>query len=183
MGSVSMENEEIIGILDLTLLDRGASEEDLIGLCERAVAHGTAAVCVFSEHVGFVRSHLPEEVRVASVVGGFPEGWRDPSEVSRAISQSVDEGADEIDCVLEPKQQDGFPGESELALLLAMREASRDKILKVIIETPLLDEHSIRATSRLAMASGADFVKTCTGKRGDCTDDDARILSLSLIHI
>ena len=44
MGSVSMENEEIIGILDLTLLERGASEEDLIGLCERAVAHGTAAV-------------------------------------------------------------------------------------------------------------------------------------------
>ena len=79
MGSVSMENEEIIRILDLTLLDRGASEEDLIGLCERAVAHGTAAVCVFSEHVGFVRSLLPEEVRVASVVGGFPEGWRDPS--------------------------------------------------------------------------------------------------------
>ena len=87
-------------------------------------------------------------------------------------------GADEIDCVLEPRLHDGFPGESELALLLAMREASRDKILKVIIETPLLDEHSIRATSRLAMASGVDFVKTCTGKRGDCTDEDARILSM-----
>ena len=52
------------------------------------------------------------------------------------------------------------------------------KTLKVIIETPLMDEHSIRATSRLAMASGADFVKTCTGKRGDCTDEDARILSM-----
>ena len=178
MGSVSMDNGDIIGILDLTLLDRGASEEDLVRLCERAVAHGVAAVCVFSEHVGFVRSLLPEEVRVASVVGGFPVGWRDPSEVSRAISQSVDEGADEIDCVLEPRLHDGFPGESELALLLAMREASRDKILKVIIETPLLDEHAIRATSRLAMASGADFVKTCTGKRGDCTDEDARILSM-----
>ena len=178
MGSVSMDNGDIIGILDLTLLDRGASEEDLARLCERAVTHGVAAVCVFSEHVGFVRSILPEEVRVASVVGGFPVGWRDPSEVSRAISQSVDEGADEIDCVLEPRLHDGFPGESELALLLAMREASRDKILKVIIETPLLDEHSIRATSRLAMASGADFVKTCTGKRGDCTDEDARILSM-----
>ena len=41
-----------------------------------------------------------------------------------------------------------------------------------------MDEHSIRATSRLAMASGADFVKTCTGKRGDCADEDARILSM-----
>ena len=115
---------------------------------------------------------------MASVVGGFPVGWRDPVKVSKAITEAIDFGTDEIDCVLEPQLHDGFPGESELALLLAMREASGDKILKVIIETPLLDEHSIRATSRLAMASGADFVKTCTGKRGDCTDEDARILSM-----
>ena len=178
MGSVSMGNGNIIRILDLTLLDRGASEEDLIRLCERAVTHRAAAVCVFSEHVRFVRDLLPEEVRVASVVGGFPVGWRDPVKVSKAITEAIDFGTDEIDCVLEPQLHDGFPGESELALLLAMREASGDKILKVIIETPLLDEHSIRATSRLAMASGADFVKTCTGKRGDCTDEDARILSM-----
>ena len=173
-----MGNGDIIRILDLTLLDRGASEEDLIRLCERAVTHRAAAVCVFSEHVRFVRDLLPEEVRVASVVGGFPVGWRDPVKVSKAITEAIDFGTDEIDCVLEPPLHDGFPGESELALLLAMREASGDKILKVIIETPLLDEHSIRATSRLAMASGADFVKTCTGKRGDCTDEDARILSM-----
>ena len=178
MGSVSMGNGNIIRILDLTLLDRGASEEDLIRLCERAVTHRAAAVCVFSEHVRFVRDLLPEEVRVASVVGGFPVGWRDPVKVSKAITEAIDFGTDEIDCVLEPQLHDSFPGEAELALLLAMREASGDKILKVIIETPLLDEHSIRATSRLAMASGADFVKTCTGKRGDCTDEDARILSM-----
>ena len=178
MGSVSMGNGDIIRILDLTLLDRGASEEDLIRLCERAVTHRAAAVCVFSEHVRFVRDLLPEEVRVASVVGGFPVGWRDPVKVSKAITEAIDFGTDEIDCVLEPQLHDSFPGESELALLLAMREASGDKILKVIIETPLLDEHSIRATSRLAMASGADFVKTCTGKRGDCSDEDARILSM-----
>ena len=178
MGSVSMGNGDIIRILDLTLLDRGASEEDLIRLCERAVTHRAAAVCVFSEHVRFVRDLLPEEVRVASVVGGFPVGWRDPVKVSKAITEAIDFGTDEIDCVLEPQLHDSFPGESELALLLAMREASGDKILKVIIETPLLDEHSIRATCRLAMASGADFVKTCTGKRGDCSDEDARILSM-----
>ena len=82
MGSVSMGNGDIIGILDLTLLDRGASEEELIRLCERAVAHRVAAVCVFSEHVRFVRGLLPEEVKVASVVGGFPVGWRDPTKVS-----------------------------------------------------------------------------------------------------
>ena len=178
MGSVSMGNGDIIGILDLTLLDRGASEEDLVRLCERAVAHRVAAVCVFSEHVRFVRSLLPEEVKVASVVGGFPVGWRDPTKVSKAISEAIDFGADEIDCVLEPTPNGGDSSEEDLQILSAMRDACGEKTLKVIIETPLMDEHSIRATSRLAMASGADFVKTCTGKRGDCTDEDARILSM-----
>ena len=178
MGSVSMGNGDIIGILDLTLLDRGASEEELIRLCERAVAHRVAAVCVFSEHVRFVRSLLPEEVKVASVVGGFPVGWRDPTKVSKAISEAIDFGADEIDCVLEPTPNGGVSSEEDLQILSAMRDACGEKTLKVIIETPLMDEHSIRATSRLAMASGADFVKTCTGKRGDCTDEDARILSM-----
>ena len=178
MGSVSMGNGDIIGILDLTLLDRGASEEELIRLCERAVAHRVAAVCVFSEHVRFVRSLLPEEVKVASVVGGFPVGWRDPTKVSKAISEAIDFGADEIDCVLEPTPNGGVSSEEDLKILSAMRDACGKKTLKVIIETPLMDEHSIRATSRLAMASGADFVKTCTGKRGDCTDEDARILSM-----
>ena len=178
MGSVSMGNGDIIGILDLTLLDRGASEEDLVRLCERAVAHRVAAVCVFSEHVRFVRSLLPEEVKVASVVGGFPVGWRDPTKVSKAITEAIDFGADEIDCVLEPTPNGGVSSEEDLQILSAMRDACGEKTLKVIIETPLMDEHSIRATSRLAMASGADFVKTCTGKRGDCTDEDARILSM-----
>ena len=178
MGSVSMGNGDIIGILDLTLLDRGASEEELIRLCERAVAHRVAAVCVFSEHVRFVRSLLPEEVKVASVVGGFPVGWRDPTKVSKAITEAIDFGADEIDCVLEPTPNGGVSSEEDLQILSAMRDACGEKTLKVIIETPLMDEHSIRATSRLAMASGADFVKTCTGKRGDCTDEDARILSM-----
>ena len=178
MGSVSMGNGDIIGILDLTLLDRGASEEELIRLCERAVAHRVAAVCVFSEHVRFVRSLLPEEVKVASVVGGFPVGWRDPTKVSEAISEAIDFGADEIDCVLEPTPNGGVSSKEDLQILSAMRDACGEKTLKVIIETPLMDEHSIRATSRLAMASGADFVKTCTGKRGDCTDEDARILSM-----
>ena len=178
MGSVSMGNGDIIGILDLTLLDRGASEEELIRLCERAVAHRVAAVCVFSEHGRFVRSLLPEEVKVASVVGGFPVGWRDPTKVSKAITEAIDFGADEIDCVLEPTPNGGVSSEEDLQILSAMRDACGEKTLKVIIETPLMDEHSIRATSRLAMASGADFVKTCTGKRGDCTDEDARILSM-----
>tara|TARA_B100000035_G_scaffold175175_1_gene149467 strand:+ start:260 stop:994 length:735 start_codon:yes stop_codon:yes gene_type:complete len=178
MGSGIMEDSEIVSILDLTLLDRGASEEELASLCLRAEKYRTAAVCVFSEHVRYVRNKLSENIRVAAVVGGFPRGWRDPSKISQAIMEAIESGADEIDCVLEPREDGVSVGEEELLMLSSMKESCQGKTLKVIIETPLLDERSIRAVCRMAMASGADFVKTCTGKRGPCSDEDARILSM-----
>ena len=63
-----------------------------------------------------------------------------------------------------------------------MREATQDKILKVIIETPLLTERKIRAVARMALAVGVDFVKTCTGKRGDCKEIDVEILTYELMR-
>ena len=63
-----------------------------------------------------------------------------------------------------------------------MRNASKGKILKVIIETPLLSERKIRAITRMALAVGIDFVKTCTGKRGSCTEEDVKILSYELMR-
>ena len=75
-----------------------------------------------------------------------------------------------------------FPGESELAMLIAMREASAGCALKVIIETPLLDERSMRASARMTLAAGADFVKSCTGKRGGCSDEAAEILAFEVMR-
>ena len=63
-----------------------------------------------------------------------------------------------------------------------MREASEGKILKVIIETPLLTERKIRAVTRMSLAVGVDFVKTCTGKRGECKESDVDILSYELMR-
>ena len=94
-----------------------------------------------------------------------------------AISEAVSCGADEIDCVLEPGDTGDFPGQEELAKLIAMREASSGLVLKVIVETPMLEERQIRAVARMALSTGADFVKTCTGKRGPCSDEHAEILA------
>ena len=58
-----------------------------------------------------------------------------------------------------------------------MREASQGLILKVIVESPLLDERRLRAVTRMALAAGADFVKSCTGKRGGCSDEAAAIMA------
>jgi len=178
--SVPMDTRDILDILDLTLLDHDASEADLRRICDRANEHGPAAVCVFSEHVELVRGMLDDGISVAAVAGGFPVGGDDATSIRESIEDAVRSGADEIDCVLEPRDSDDFPGEQDLSLLEAMRQASSGRTLKVIIETPLLGEHAIRAVTRMVLATGADFVKSCTGMRGGCSDEDARLLSFEV---
>ena len=175
--SGTMEAREILELIDLTLLDRSASEEDMASLCRVAKEQGTAAVCVFPEHVHLVMRHLEEGVSLAVVAGGFPQGTESPEDISLAIAEAVSSGADEIDCVLEPRDSGDFPGQEELAKLIAMREASSGLVLKVIVETPMLGDRQIRAVARMALSTGADFVKTCTGKRGPCSEEHAEILA------
>ncbi len=174
-----MDEREALDILDLTLLDLNASESELDELCRLANLHRPASVCVFSEHVSYVAQRL-EDIPISAVAAGFPVGGDDPEQVAAAIRQAVEAGADEIDCVLEPSGE--APGQSELAMLIAMREASANCVLKVIIETPLLDEHSMRASTRMVLAAGADFVKTCTGKRGGCSDQAAQTLAFEVMR-
>ena len=175
--SVSMGARKILDLLDLTLLDSDASEEELAGLCELASRHLTAAVCVFTKHAEFVKERIDPEVSLALVAGGFPGGSDSPGEIFDAVSEAASKGADEIDCVLEPNDDPSFPGQTELVKLIAMREASQGLILKVILEAPLLDERRLRAVTRMALATGADFVKSCTGKRGGCSDETAAIMA------
>ena len=177
-----MNARGVLDLLDLTLLDHDASEDDLDKLCQKANEHRPAAVCIFAEHVTYVKSRLDEGIPVAAVAAGFPVGESDSAAASEAIRAAVRAGADEIDCVLEPREAEDFPGESELAMLIAMREASAGCALKVIIETPLLDERSMRASARMTLAAGADFVKSCTGKRGGCSDEAAEILAFEVMR-
>ena len=177
-----MDARGVLDLLDLTLLDHNASEAALDALCERANEHCPAAVCVFSEHVAHVRSRLDSGIPVAAVAAGFPVWESDPAAASEAIHAAVLAGATEIDCVLEPREDEDFPGEPDLAMLIAMREASAGCVLKVIIETPMLDERSMRATARMVLAAGADFVKSCTGKRGGCSDEAAGILAFEVMR-
>jgi len=177
-----MDARGVLDLLDLTLLDHDASEVDLDMLCEKANEHFPAAICVFTEHVAYVKSRLNDGILVAAVAAGFPVGERDSTAAAEAIRAAVQAGADEIDCVLEPRKDEDFPGEPELAMLIAMREASAGCVLKVIIETPLLDERSMRACTRMTLAAGADFVKSCTGKRGGCSNEAAEILAFEVMR-
>ena len=140
------------------------------------------SVCVFSEHLEIVRKHLDEGIALAVVAGGFPVGSSSPEEIEIAVRTAVESGADEVDVVLEPRDSEDFPDENDLKKLIAMREAAGKAVLKVIIEAPLLAEREMRSVARMALAAGADFIKTCTGKRGSCSDEAADIFAYEIMR-
>ena len=158
----------IIGLLDLTSLEDSDDEAKIAGLCRRAVTpHGkVAAVCVYGRFVPQCRAALSGTgIRVAAVVN-FPHGGTDAEAAAEEAAGLVALGADEIDMVL---PYDAFlHGETAVAraVVVACRGACGDRAkLKVILETGALAEPArIVEASRLAIAAGADFIKTSTGK-------------------
>jgi deoxyribose-phosphate aldolase len=177
-----LKNNDIIRLTDYTLLNEEENEHEMRDFLTKAKKYNPAAVCLFVKDIQLAKEILGSDIPIAAVVGGFPIGDVDCDEIRKEISNAITLGADEIDIVLEPRDDENFPNQIELEKLIAMREATQDKILKVIIETPLLTERKIRAVARMALAVGVDFVKTCTGKRGDCKEIDVEILSYELMR-
>ena len=168
-----MKRTDLLAMLDLTLLDKNASEQDIRRLLGLADEHDVAAVCVFSEQASLAREHASPETRIAAVAGPFPEGAADLERYLLPIQEAIAGGAVEIDLVLEP----GIGLEASMMVLNGVRMATEGLALKVIIETPILDERAVRGAARMALMAGADFVKTCTGRRGGCSKEAARWVS------
>ncbi len=155
-----------LACLDLTSLNDGDTEADVIALCARAHGlHGTvAAVCVWPRFAALARRELPAGIAVAAVAN-FPDGGADIARAVRDARAIVEAGAQEVDVVL-PFAHLMQGNERAVADLLgAVRQACDGLVLKVILETGVLvDEALIARASQLALDAGADFLKTSTGK-------------------
>ena len=163
-----------ISMLDLTTLEGKDSEGKVRQLCQKAmrpmpgdstVPH-VAAVCVYPNLVPAAREALGKSgVRVASVATGFPAGLV-PLPVKIADARgAVALGADEIDMVID--RGAFLAGEYDRVFeeIVAVKDASGPARLKVILETGELETYdNVRKAAHLAMAAGADFIKTSTGK-------------------
>ena len=155
-----------LACLDLTTLNDGDTEADVIKLCARAHGpHGNvAAVCVWPRFAALARRELPEGLAVAAVAN-FPDGSAD---IARAVADTreiVAAGAQEVDVVLPFSRLQRGDERAVAELLAAVRAACTGLALKVILETGVLvDEALIRRASQLALDAGADFLKTSTGK-------------------
>ena len=165
-----------IRCIDLTTLEGNDTPGRVVALCAKAVRPDpsdpaippVAAVCLYPQLVPVAVSQLEGTgVRVASVAGGFPAGLSPLEARLLEIRTVVEAGADEVDIVLNRSLFLAGRYAQAFEELVAAREAAGDAHLKVILETGELGSYDrVRQASVLAMASGADFIKTSTGKIG-----------------
>ena len=169
--------ELALSMIDLTTLEGADTTGKVAQLCAKArhlhrdqhlgrVLPQVAAVCVYPAMVAVARKELDgTQIKVAAVATAFPSGQA-PREVKLAdTSAAVADGADEIDMVLSRGRF--LAGDTDFVLqeIAAIKEACGQAHLKVILETGELGSlDRVRQASDLAMAAGADFIKTSTGK-------------------
>jgi deoxyribose-phosphate aldolase len=156
-----------LALLDLTDLSAGATEAGIVALCTKAVAPEghVAAVCIWPQFVGIARRVLRDnDVKIATVVN-FPAGGTHVGRITSDVAEALSDGADEIDLVMPWKAF--LDGEADIAaeMISEVRAACEGKTLKVILESGAFPDQAIlRRACELAIAAGADFLKTSTGK-------------------
>lgn len=164
-------------LFDHTILKADATREMVERVCREAREHHFMSVCVNSYYTGFVADELQgSDVRVCTVVG-FPLGQMSTKAKVAETRIAVEDGADEIDMVINVGALKGGDDAVVFEDIRAVRKACEGKVLKVIIETCLLNEEEKVRACRLAMEAKADFVKTSTGfSIGGATKEDVALM-------
>lgn len=163
--------------VDHTLLKPNATQEEIAKLCEEARAYCFASVCVNPSYVAYSASLLRGSgVKVCTVVG-FPLGSTTPTVKAIEARDAIANGADEIDMVINVGALKSGNDALVFDDIHAVREATRGRVLKVILETSLLSkEEKVRACV-MSKKAGADFVKTSTGfGGGGATVEDVTLM-------
>jgi deoxyribose-phosphate aldolase len=156
-----------LALIDLTTLRGDESPAEIERLCDSAVRHGTAAVCLYAQHVPLARDRLAgSAVRIATVAN-FPQGGDDVARAADETAAAVAAGADEVDVVapIAALVGEGDVGMVEELVVACKAAAGPGTLLKLILETGTLREPAlITAAARAAVMAGVDFLKTSTGK-------------------
>lgn len=153
----------IAAFIDHTLLKADATEKDIRKLCVEAKKFNFASVCVNPVYVSLAGKLLVDSsVKVCTVVG-FPLGATTSTVKAIEAKDAIKSGADEIDMVLNIGALKSGNYKLVFDDIKAVRKITRGKILKVILETALLEKKEKIKVCLLAKKAGADFVKTSTG--------------------
>lgn len=188
MSDLTIDNERLarqaLSLLELFALNHDETEHRVVGLCQRAVTPlgHVAAICVYPRFVCLARTMLDrlqaQDVRVVAVVN-FPYGGANVTLVASEVRAALNAGADEIDLVYPYRTLLTGDRQAGMEMLQACKAIRATPVtLTATLETgELRDPQLIRDACRDAILSGADFIKTSTGKSvTHATPQAARIM-------
>ena len=164
-------------LFDHTILKADATEAAVAKICAEAKEYDFMSVCVNTYYTAFVAEQLKgTDVKVCTVVG-FPLGQMSTKAKVLETKCAVEDGADEIDMVLNIAALKDGKYDVVLEDIKAVKVACGSALLKVILETCLLTKEEIVKACELSVEAGADFVKTSTGfSTGGATAEDIALM-------
>ena len=171
-----MEIKDILEKCDHTLLRVDCTAEEIRALCDQGIKYHCASVCIPPCHVAGAKRYVGDRLTLCTVIG-FPNGYMTTAAKAFEAADAVKNGADEIDMVINLSMVKDGCWADVANDIRAVREATRGKILKVIIECCLLTEEEKVHLCKTVADCGADFIKTSTGfSKGGATREDVKLL-------
>ena len=157
-----MDKKKILQHLDHTLLKQDATWEQIKTLCDEGMQYHVASVCIPPCYVKEARDYVEDRLKICTVIG-FPNGYQTTAAKVAETKEAVEDGADEIDMVININRVKDDRFEEVLQEVKEIRAASEGKVLKVIIETCLLTKEEKLKMCEIVTNAGAEFIKTSTG--------------------
>ena len=157
-----MDLKEILAKCDHTLLAQTATWEQIKAICDDGMKYQTASVCIPASFVKQAKEYVGDKLAICTVIG-FPNGYATTGSKCFMATDAVDNGADEVDMVINLGWVKEGKYDEVLEEIKAIKAACKGKLLKVIIETCLLTDDEKIKMCEVVTASGADYIKTSTG--------------------
>lgn len=172
-----MTHREILKKVDHTLLVQTATWEDIRQICDDGLRYSTASVCIPPCYVAAATEYVQGRLPICTVIG-FPNGSHTTESKIYEAKNAIANGASELDMVinigaLKAKNYTYVQNEIE-----KLKEICNNKVLKVIVETCLLDEEEKIKMCEIVTQAKADYIKTSTGfSTGGATFDDIALFA------
>ena len=160
-----MDVKKILAMCDHTLLSQTATWDEIRAICDDGMKYGCASVCIPASYVREAAEYVAGKLPICTVIG-FPNGYATTAAKCFMASDAVDNGAAEVDMVVNLGWVKDQKWEEILSEIRAIKASCKGKLLKVIIETCLLTEEEKVKLCAIVSDSGAEYIKTSTGFGG-----------------
>ena len=174
---MKLTKKELVSCLETTILKPEGTRQEVIELCEQAIAYNFVVACVHPQYVSLANSILRDSPVMIMTPAGFPFGANTTASKIFEAQDAIKNGADEIDMMIFMGAFKGKLYDIVRDDIRAVVEAAEGRTVKAIIETALLSREEKITACKIAVEAGAKFVKTSTGNAlPGATVDDIRIM-------